>query len=68
MILYQLKQKYGFGKDFCNWLSNIVSFSFKIKSSKYYKIEEKNKFKRTEALINNIKKFYKKDNEFISAA
>ena len=62
------KYENGFGKDFCNWLSNIVSFSFKIKSSKYYKIEEKNKFKRTEALINNIKKFYKKDNEFISAA
>ena len=55
------KYENGFGKDFCNWISDIVSFSFKIKPSKYYKIEEKNKFKKTKALIDNINKFYRKD-------
>ena len=62
------KYENGFGKDFCNWVSKIVSFAFNIKSSDYKKVNVKDKFKRTEALINNIKKFYKKDNEFISAA
>ena len=55
------KYENGFGKDFCNWISDIVSFLFTIKSSHYQKIETKAKFKKTKALIDNIKKFYRKD-------
>ena len=59
------KYENGFGKDFCNWLSNIVSFPFTIKSSNYHRVETKDKFKKTKALIDNIKKFYKKDYEYV---
>ena len=55
------KYENGFGKDFCSWISDIVSFLFTIKSSHYQKIETKAKFKKTKALIDNIKKFYRKD-------
>ena len=55
------KYENGFGKDFCNWISDIVSFLFTIKSSHYQKIETKAKFKKTKALIDNINKFYRKD-------
>ncbi len=57
------KYENGFGKDFCNWISNIVSFPFNIKSLDYTKVYVKDKFKRTKALIDNIRKFYKKDFE-----
>ena len=55
------KYENGFGKDFCNWISDITSFLFTVKSSHYQKIETKAKFKKTKALIDNIKKFYRKD-------
>ena len=61
------KYENGFGKDFCNWISDIVSFLFTIKSSHYQKIETKAKFKKTKALIDNINKFYRKDFQLLDA-
>ena len=57
------KYENGFGKDFCNWISDTVSFPFNIKSLDYTKVYVKNKFKKTKVLIDNIRKFYKKDFE-----
>ena len=57
------KYENGFGKDFCNWISDTVSFPFNIKSLDYTKVYVKDKFKKTKTLIDNIRKFYKKDFE-----
>ena len=57
------KYENGFGKDFCNWISNIMLFPFNIKSRDYKKVYVKDKFKKTKTLIDNIRKFYKKDFE-----
>ena len=57
------KYENGFGKDFCNWISDTLSFPFNIKSLDYTKVYVKNKFKKTKVLIDNIRKFYKKDFE-----
>jgi hypothetical protein len=62
------KYENGFGKDFCSWISDIVSFLFTIKSSHYQKIETKAKFKKTKALIDNIKKFYRKDFQLLGVS
>ena len=62
------KYEDGFDKSFCDWVSNLVSFSFSIKSRDYKKLDTnyvKNKFKKTEALINNVKKFYKNDRNYL---
>ena len=57
------KYENGFGKDFCNWISDTLSFPFNIKSLDYTKVYVKDKFKKTKTLIDNIRKFYKKDFE-----
>jgi|TARA_A100000172_G_scaffold59374_1_gene38956 hypothetical protein len=56
------KYENGFNKNFCEWISDILSFSFIIHTVFYDPITEKRtKFKKTTPLINNIKKYYKKD-------
>jgi len=61
------KYEKGFGKDFCNWISDIVSFLFTFKSSDYQKIETQTQFKKTKTLIDNINKFYRKDFQLLGA-
>jgi len=56
------KYEDGFGEDFCNWISDIVSFPFSIKTDLFTPIKlSKNKLKKTDALLKNIKKYYEKD-------
>jgi len=57
------KYEDGFRQDFCDWISNIVSFPFNVKPLDYRKVHVKDKFKKTEVLLNNVKKFYRKDFE-----
>jgi len=58
------KYEDGFGKNFCDWISNILSINFSIKTPFYTRvIYDQSKLVKTKALVNNIKKFYHKDFE-----
>ena len=55
----------GFGKDFGDWMSEILGVPFTVRDVPYKKLEtdEFNKLDRTSKLINNIKQFCNKDIE-----
>jgi|TARA_R100001594_G_scaffold149065_1_gene205841 hypothetical protein len=56
------KYENGFGNNFCDWISNIISIPFSIKIKTYTKSNyDELIFKKSKALINNIKKFYYQD-------
>ena len=58
------KYENGFGEKFCDWINNILSIDFSIKTQTYQKENyDQLGLIKTEALINNIKKFYHKDFE-----
>jgi hypothetical protein len=53
----------GLGEEFSSWISGIVGVDIRMdKSVKYYKFSyETNKLKKTDALIERVKLFYRKD-------
>jgi hypothetical protein len=53
----------GLGKEFSDWMSDIIGVDIQMDDSiKYYKFPyEDNKLKKTDALIERIKIFYRKD-------
>jgi hypothetical protein len=56
------KYEDGFNNNFCEWVSNLLSFSFTIKTNIFFPTKkERNKFKKNALLLDNIKKYYKKD-------
>tara|TARA_R110002020_G_scaffold31431_2_gene97962 strand:- start:1092 stop:1736 length:645 start_codon:yes stop_codon:yes gene_type:complete len=56
------KYEKGFDKAFCEWISSILSSDFTIKIKTYAKSNyDQSTFKRTNALVANIKKFYHQD-------
>ena len=58
------KYENGFGKNFCDWINNILLINFSIKSPYYHKNDyEQPKLIKTKPLIDNIKKFYHQDFE-----
>ena len=58
------KYENGFGEKFCDWINTILPINFSIKTQAYSKVNENQpRLIKTKALINNIKKFYRKDFE-----
>ena len=58
------KYEKGFGKNFCAWINKILPIDISIKTQDYLKdVYDYPGLRKTEALINNIKKFYRKDFE-----
>ena len=56
------KYENGFGNKFCDWIGRIISMPFSIKIKTYAKSNyDEPIFKRSKALIDNIKKFYYQD-------
>ena len=57
------KYEKGFGKNFCEWINDILCINFSIKTSVYIKqnYDQSLRLIKTKPLINNIKKFYHKD-------
>ena len=57
------KYENGFGKNFCEWINNILPISFSIKTSVYIKqnYDQSSGLIKSKPLINNIKKFYHHD-------
>jgi len=58
------KYENGFGKNFCDWINNILSSDISIKTDGYSKDDyDQPKLVKTKPLENNIKKFYRQDFE-----
>ena len=59
------KYEDGFGKDFEEWVSNILGIPFKVYNVPYKKLsyDESNKLERTDRLIDNVRKLCRKDIE-----
>jgi len=59
------KYENGFGEKFCDWINNILPINFSIKTQVYDKrgYDQPPGWIKTKSLINNIKKFYRKDFE-----
>jgi hypothetical protein len=57
------KYEDGFGKNFCDWINNIlpVAISIKIQDYNQGNYDQSPGLIKTKSLINNIKKFYRKD-------
>lgn len=59
------KYEDGFGKNFCDWINNILPINFSIKTDVYEKrnYDHAPGLPKTTKLINNVKKFYHQDFE-----
>lgn len=59
------KYEKGFGVDFAEWVSNILNVPFQVYDVPYKKLasDESNKLQKTDKLIDNIRKLYRKDFE-----
>lgn len=59
------KYENGFGVDFAEWVSNILNVPFQVYDVPYKKLasDESNKLQKTDKLIDNIRKLYRKDFE-----
>ena len=59
------KYEKGFGVDFSEWVSNILNVPFQVYDVPYKKLasDESNKLQKTDKLIDNIRKLYRKDFE-----
>ena len=59
------KYEDGFGKNFCDWINNILPINFSIKTDVYEKrnYDHAPGLPKTTKLIDNVKKFYHKDFE-----
>lgn len=59
------KYENGFGVDFAEWVGNILNVPFQVYDVPYKKLasDESNKLQKTDKLIDNIRKLYRKDFE-----
>ena len=59
------KYENGFGRDFSKWVSDILNVPFQVYDVPYKKLssDESNKLRKTDKLIDNIRKLYRKDFE-----
>jgi hypothetical protein len=59
------KYENGFGEDFSKWVSDILNVPFHVYDVPYKKLsyDESNKLQKTDKLIDNIRKLYRKDFE-----
>lgn len=59
------KYENGFGVDFAEWVSDILNVPFQVYDVPYKKLasDESNKLQKTDKLIDNIRKLYRKDFE-----
>jgi len=57
----------GFGKDFDEWISDLLGVEYEVRDVKYQKVttDETKKLEKSAKLIDNIKSLYRKDIEYL---